>query len=311
MSYYILKNLKLDEKNNKMSAEVADSCWRDDSGKFIFDKTEDIYPSIKTWEEKYAHLIWSIITGGVRIEGNNKMKRLEGLDGQGGINEILNEKKEYVLKHKENNMYIKSIGQKFYKCTYDLEDAKKYTRMEAKNIIIGTQLEMFNYKDELYRLKDTRFNIYVEAIVRNQGELEKSDLIQFMECYELENDGQGKYSSYLQLQEKYPDDKLISEIARIISLVKNEEIVLDYESKKELMKDNSLSKDINYNITEETEEQYKKSKQYVDSMKEKISYDYDYNKQFEILDKAFKDRYISKELYQEFCEETYEEDMAQ
>lgn len=295
MSYYILKNLKLDKKNNKMSAEVADSCLRDNSGKFIFDKTEDIYPSIKTWKEKYAHLIWSILTNGVRIEGNSKLKKLEGLDGQGGIGnyyeecqklndvelydkyknaieDILNEKKEYILKHKQNDMYIKSIGQKYYKCTYDLEDAKKYTKMEAKNTINGTELEMLSYKDELYRLKDRRFNIYVEAIVRNQGELEKNDLMQFMQCYELENDNQGKYSSYIQLHEKYPDDKLLSEIARIIVLVKNEEIVLDYEARKELIKDKDINKNINinYNITKEIQEEYKQSKTYLSKMKEKI-----------------------------------------
>lgn len=328
MSYYILKNLKLDEKNNKMSAEVADSCWRDDSGKFIFDKTEDIYPSIKTWEEKYAHLIWSIISGGVRIEGNNKLKRLEGLDGQAGLGKyyeechklndvelydkykdviegILKEEKNSIIKFKDSMAYLKSIGTKHYRYTFNIEEAKKYTSIEAKNIQGIKEFEVVDYKEELNKIKDERYKLFAKSIAINQEAIEENDLKKFI----FESGKEGRFYSYLQLEHNYPNNKLITEIVRIIYSIKNEAFIFDYNFKNKTNKDkNSETK---FNITSEMKEQYKESKEYLENMKKEYTYDYDYNKQFEILDKEFKDKYISKELYQESYEETDEEEIEE
>lgn len=326
MSYYILKNLKLDKKNNKMSAEVADSCWRDNNDKFIFDKTEDIYPSIKTWEEKYAHLIWSIIRGGVRIEGNSKLKRLEGLDGQGGlgncydecnklndvelynkykdvIDGILKEEKNCIIKFKDSMAYLKSIGTKHYKYTFNIEEAKKYTSIEAKNIRGIREFEIVDFKEELNKIKDERYKLFAKSLAINQGEIEENDLKKFI----LESGEEGRFYPYLQLQQIYPNNKLVTEISRIIYSIKNEAFIFEYNFKNKVNKDkNSETK---FNITTEIKEKYKESKEYIENMKKQYAYDYDYNKQFEILDKEFKNKYINKDLYQENYEETDEEEI--
>ena len=64
MGYYIVKSIKIDKTNNKISGVVADSNWRDYKGRYIYDKVEDFYSQYNTIGDKIATLYCDIISGG-------------------------------------------------------------------------------------------------------------------------------------------------------------------------------------------------------------------------------------------------------
>lgn len=71
MSYYHIKNIKMDQKNNIISADLADSCWEP----LTYSHIEDLYKE-GTFEEKYEKLISNIIVGNLHPLESNKLSIL-------------------------------------------------------------------------------------------------------------------------------------------------------------------------------------------------------------------------------------------
>ena len=67
MSYYKIKNLKIDKKNNKISCDIADSSIRSWDNKFVFDHCDDMYNNLKTIGDKICALYYNIIEGNIHI----------------------------------------------------------------------------------------------------------------------------------------------------------------------------------------------------------------------------------------------------
>lgn len=214
----------------------------------------------------------------------------------------------YIIKIKDSMAYLKTVEQNNFIYTFSIEEAKRYTKKGAEKLKKEIrEFEIVNYEEELYNSKDEKFNILVETIAKNVEPIEKNDLIDFMFNRKVEG-----FDSYIELQQDYPNNRLISEITRTINAIKNELIVFDYESKRKIMRDKNCT--TKFDFTKEKTEQYKKSKIFLEKMRDLYKYDYDYNKQFQILDKKFKEKYISEEVYQEFCVEykkAYEEEVGE
>ena len=71
MSYYHIKNIKMDKKNNIISADLADSCWKP----LTYDHINNLYEG-KTFEEKYEKLISDIIIGNFYPAKGTKLSNL-------------------------------------------------------------------------------------------------------------------------------------------------------------------------------------------------------------------------------------------
>lgn len=70
MSFYHIKNIKIDKKNNNISADLADSCLTPIKYEH-FDKLFDD----ETFEEKYANFIYNIVSGNFHpLESNGYSK---------------------------------------------------------------------------------------------------------------------------------------------------------------------------------------------------------------------------------------------
>lgn len=224
-----------------------------------------------------------------------------------------NSKKDYIIKIRDSMAYLKNIKIKEYIYTFNPEEAKKYTKSEAKEIIEKDEFEIVNYNEELYKSKEEKYKLYIGAISKEDYNIKKDDLICFLQEYEFAADGSGKFTSYIELKSDYPNSKLIDEIVRIGEIIKHKDIVKWHEARVELSKDVefNLRNNVRYNITPEDIEQYEKSKNFLEIMKEKFPYDYDIEKQYEILDTTFREKYISKEIYKEYYESYYEEDLEE
>lgn len=225
----------------------------------------------------------------------------------------MNGKNDYIIKFKDSMAYLKDIRTE--KCIYTLkiEEAKKYSKKELDKIVGIKNFEIVNYEKELYRSKENKYKLYVEVISNEDFKIKKDDLICFLQEYEFAADGSGKFTSYIELKEEYPNSKLIDEIVRIGEIIKHKEIVKWHEAIVELSKDDefNMKNNVNYNIAPEDIKQYKESKRVLEIMKEKFPYDYDVEKQYELLDTTFREKYISKEIYKEFFESYYEEDFEE
>ncbi len=71
MSFYYLKNLKIDKENNNFSADLADSCWTPIEYFHVNNLFED-----KTYEENYARLMYDFICGNFHPNRSNKYSKL-------------------------------------------------------------------------------------------------------------------------------------------------------------------------------------------------------------------------------------------
>lgn len=224
-----------------------------------------------------------------------------------------NSKKEYIIKFRGSMAYLKNISKNRYTYTFKIEEAKRYTKEEAEKVVELKDFEIINYDEELYKSKEEKYKLYIEVMSEENYDIKKDDLICFLEEYEFTADGSGKFTSYIELKKDYPNSKLIDEIVRMGEIIKYKDIVKWHEARVELSKDIefNLKNNVNYNITSEDVEQYEKSKRFLETMKEKFPYDYDIEKQYEMLDKAFREKYISKEIYKEYYESHYEEDFEE
>lgn len=215
-----------------------------------------------------------------------------------------NSKKEYIIKFKNSMAYLKTV--KSGECTYtfNIEEAKKYTKKEAEKLEIAKEFEVVNYNEEIYNSKEEKYKMYIGVIANEDFNIKKDDLIYFLEEYEFAADGSGKYTSYIALKEDYPNCKLIDEIVRVGEIVKHKNNVIWHEAMESLSKDKVFNDGI-YNkvvITDEDIKEYNNSKKFLEEMKKKFPYDYDASKQYDMLDTTFREKYITKELYKEYYE---------
>lgn len=65
MSYYVIKDIKMNRKTNKISANIADSSLRDYNDNLKYSYCDDLFAMTKgaTFEDKKAFLFFNIITG--------------------------------------------------------------------------------------------------------------------------------------------------------------------------------------------------------------------------------------------------------
>lgn len=71
MGFYHLKNIKIEKRNNKISADLADSNWEP-----IEYKHYDDFCCGDTFEEKYANFIYNVVCGNYHPVASNKYDRI-------------------------------------------------------------------------------------------------------------------------------------------------------------------------------------------------------------------------------------------
>lgn len=160
MSYYKIKNLKIDKKNNKISCDIADSSIRSWDNKFVFDHCDDIYDNLKTIGDKICTLYYNIIEGNIHIDSgkykdlvctfitfNDFIKEYRDIRCKEDIkeNELYNLylkyendfkdylKKDCVLKQKGfNNRFIVRVNKNSISINYGIDRAKKFNSKQVK-----------------------------------------------------------------------------------------------------------------------------------------------------------------------------------
>lgn len=143
---------------------------------------------------------------------------------------------------------MKSLeGKKTY--TFNIEDSLKFNLKEAESINKTDDFEIAEYSIEKYEAAKERYKIFIKTIsLQNGDQIMQEDLKQYNVI--------DKKILYVDLQKKYPNNKLLSEINRVNYLIDN----YDENRKKD--------------------------------------YDYDLKSQIEILEIAFKNRYINEVFLQ-------------
>lgn len=218
--------------------------------------------------------------------------------------------KEYIVKLKNTKLYLKNVDPKNIEYTFDLEKAEKTNKEDLNNFRGIDELEIIKYEDELYQVKNDNYKSYIDAILNSEGEIKRDDLISFCQEYEFAADGSGKFTAYIELKEQYPNSKLIDEVVRLGKLIEQQSIVTMYDMLVNMSKDEEFNIRNNNRviITEENTKEYKNAKSYLEVMKQKYPFDYDIEKQYNMIDTAFRDKYISEDLYKEFYELYYDEE---
>lgn len=218
--------------------------------------------------------------------------------------------KEYIVKLKNTKLYLKNVDPKNIEYTFDLEKAEKTNKEDLNNFRGIDELEIIKYEDELYQVKNDNYKSYIDAILNSEGEIKRDDLISFCQEYEFAADGSGKFTAYIELKEQYPNSKLIDEVVRLGKLIEQQSIVTMYDMLVNMSKDEEFNIRNNNRviITEENTKEYKNAKSYLEIMKQKYPFDYDIEKQYNMIDTAFRDKYISEDLYKEFYELYYDEE---
>lgn len=154
MSFYHMRNLKIDKKNNKISCEIADSNCFDWKNRLIWDKIDDLYSNFNVIEDKIAVMMKNIIEGNIHTS-NPKYKdlvcRFELFEGfLKDINAVIYKegRKDYeiynvYLKHKDeiesytkkdcvlkqkgwSNRYAVRVNQHSISINYGIEKARKF-----------------------------------------------------------------------------------------------------------------------------------------------------------------------------------------
>ena len=176
-------------------------------------------------------------------------------------------KKEYIIKFKDTQAYIKSFESKTDMYTFDIKNAKRYEKEDAENIIKNkNELEVVNYQKELYKSKNEGFKLFAKAlIVQENDDISNEDI----ELVEKELKSDGMYVACSSLKNKYPQNTLINEMERISQKL---EFKTHCEKKPELYKN------------------------YKEICKE---YDYDDERQLEILKLTFYEKYITRDITEE------------
>lgn len=142
---------------------------------------------------------------------------------------------------------------------------KQYKKREIERIItqINKDFEIVEYNKELYRNKNEKYKVFIHTLF-SMGNAYISD--KDIDIYINERKEYGRYVACINLSDKYPQSMLVKEMERILEKI---------EFKKNCKK---------------SPDEYKSFRDIT-----KI-YDYDDERQLQILELAFNDKYIMKDI---------------
>lgn len=155
MSYYHIKNINVDRKNNCISADLADSCWHPLDWFHI----NDLCDKTK-FEDKYANFIYNLVTGNFHPISNNKYSKIvmnhylsNYYDDAHDIGELNTyDKYKDVIKGIMNNDYSKCI---ILKSDRELNPNRYYKLTPIKTNINKCNADYYtNEKGELYCISE-------------------------------------------------------------------------------------------------------------------------------------------------------------
>lgn len=189
----------------------------------------------------------------------------------------MNEKKEFIIKIRNSQAYLRNITENevdYY--TFDIKNAKKYTKQEAEIIIKPKhkEYEIVVFKQELYKIKNERFKIFVNTLLSQEN---TNILQEDIKIFSKELKEEGIFIASSNLSNKYPENKLVNEMERISQKIEFKNncngIANKYKTYKDICED----------------------------------YDYDDERELDILILNFKEKYMNIEILEEYENELEEQ----
>ena len=188
MSYYLVKNLRVNKKTGVVSGDFADSNVFDCYNKHIYEHLKDIYQDKEGKRsplQKYSRFISDIIAGNIQgsigkynklsianyyndltyfIKENENTGKdpfvLTYLKYQEEIDKTLTNKPEYIIKI-NSNFYLQKLNKRTYSSTYIKEKAKLFSKsdfIKIKNTFMNPIAININTNEET-NLKDYEIKI--------------------------------------------------------------------------------------------------------------------------------------------------------
>lgn len=162
---------------------------------------------------------------------------------------------DYIIKFKNTRLYVEKMNSKEYSLTYLIENAKKYSKTDAEKICEKEEFNYVSYEKEKYFCKDEDYKVFIDSIVTTENDIKYSDLLPLIEN---KNNELKKDMIFLELQDKYPDNKLLDELYRVICNIQRVEKTIvefdyDYDRQKEILVDAFTEKYLSNELTEESE----------------------------------------------------------
>lgn len=167
---------------------------------------------------------------------------------------IIKDKELYILKYANSRAYLREINSNEYSYTFDIEKAKKFNLADLELLKKTEHLEIVEYEKEKYEAANEKYTLYVKAIsMQENTDILKNDIVYINNCE--------KEHFFIELYEKYPNNKLLEEITRIIYInnknsdLNKKEFDYDYKQQMNLLEKAFINKYICSEMIEETEEE--------------------------------------------------------
>lgn len=178
MGYYIVKSIKIDKTNNKISGVVADSNWRDYKGRYIYDKVEDFYSQYNTIGDKIATLYCDIISGGFHTSISKYADLVCSFDY---FKDYLDKYREISRKEdrKDNELYMLFLEyeKKFKECTTKNCVLKRKTKYLGSIDLYIKRVNKYTITQTYYKDKAKLFN---DIMVKNNDWLSEHYDIEYI-----------------------------------------------------------------------------------------------------------------------------------
>ena len=161
----------------------------------------------------------------------------------------------YIIRYKNTRLYVDKIDSEKYSLTYNIDEAKQYSEQEKEISYLQKDLCFVDYNKEKYRCKEEDYIIFANYIALTKKEIKYSDLILLIKN---KNNEIKKDMIFVDLQEKYPDNKLLDEMCRVICNIEKVEkkttaFDFDYSRQKEILEDEFNRKYLSDELIEEGE----------------------------------------------------------
>lgn len=170
------------------------------------------------------------------------------------LDECIEEEKTYILKYKDSMAYLSSYANDTQLYTFDIEKARKFNKDEIKKLKNIKMLEAVEYEKEKYLAAEEKYKIYVKAMCKqNNTDISPIDIKDFRRME--------KTQFYLELQENYPNNKLLKEIVRMIYIINDsksfQKEVYDYDCNKQMkiLENAFINKYISEELLDEIEQE--------------------------------------------------------
>lgn len=154
MSYYHIINIKMDKKNNSISADLADSCWEPSRWVHLKDLCDK-----ETFEEKYANLMYNLISGNYHPSLNTRYSRLVMNPYLKNYCDDVHDIGELKTYYKYKEVIIGIINDDYDKCVVLKSERELYPNRYYKLTPIKIKVNQYggnyytNEKGELYCYK--------------------------------------------------------------------------------------------------------------------------------------------------------------